>query len=128
MRFFVDENLSPTLAAVCRDAGYDATTVRDRGMLNATDREVSKLCFDEERILVTNNAVDFLALAERDGLHPGLVFIPLGSGEEMRASMRLAIVEVERLAAEVDSEPAELMINSVLEVAEDGSCARFQHP
>jgi predicted nuclease of predicted toxin-antitoxin system len=128
VRFFVDENLSPTLAAVCRDAGYDATSVRDRSMLNATDREVSKLCFDEERILVTNNAVDFLALAERDGLHPGLVFVPLGSGEEMRSSMRTAIAEVKRLAAAVESEPAALMINSVLEVAEDGSCERFEHP
>ena len=128
MRFFVDENLSPTLAAVCRDAGYDATSVRDRGMLNATDREVSTLCFEEERILVTNNAVDFLALAEHDRLHPGLVFIPLGSGEEMRTSMRTAITEIERLAAEAGSEPAALMINSVLEVAEDGSCERFEHP
>lgn len=32
MRFFVDENLSPTLAEICRHAGYDATSVRDRGM------------------------------------------------------------------------------------------------
>ncbi len=126
MRFFVDENLSPTLAAVCRDAGYDATSVRDRSMLSATDREVSRLCIDEERILVTNNAIDFLTLAERDGLHPGLVFIPLGSGEETRASMRTAIAEIGRLAAE--TEPAALMINSVLEVAEDGGCERFEHP
>jgi predicted nuclease of predicted toxin-antitoxin system len=100
VRFFVDENLSPTPtptpAAVCRDAGHDATSVRDRGMLNATDREVSALCFDEERILATNNAADFLALAERDGPHPGLVFIPLGSGAEMRTSMRTAIAEIER--------------------------------
>ena len=68
MRFFVDENLSPTLAAICRGAGYDATSVRDRGMLNATDREVSMLCSEE------------------------------------------------------------VMINSVLEVEENGDCQLFEHP
>lgn len=97
-------------------------------MLNATDREVSKLCFEEDRVLVTNNADDFLELADRDGLHPGLVFLPLGSGVEMRSSMQLAIAEIERLAAESGSEPAALMVNSVLEVAEDGTCERFEHP
>jgi predicted nuclease of predicted toxin-antitoxin system len=128
VRFFVDENLSPTLAIECRGAGYDATSVRDRSMLKATDREVSELCFEEDRILVTNNGVDFLDLAEQSGLHPGLVFIPLGSGAEMRGSMRLAIGEIERLAADAEKEPKSLMVNSVLEVDEDGACERFDHP
>jgi Domain of unknown function (DUF5615) len=97
-------------------------------MLKATDREVSELCFEEDRILVTNNGVDFLDLAEQSGLHPGLVFIPLGSGAEMRGSMRLAIGEIERLAADAEEEPKGLMINSVLEVDEDGMCERFDHP
>lgn len=128
MRFFVDENLTPSLTKVCQEAGYEATSVRDRGMLNATDREVSRLCLDEERILVTNNAVDFLELARESGLHPGLVFLPLGSGEEMRASMAAAIAEIERLAGEDGTDPEGLMINSVLEVEEDGGCGRFEFP
>lgn len=128
MRYFIDENLSPTLAEICRDAGYDATSVRDRGMLNATDREVSKLCFEEDRILVTNNADDFLALAKLAGLHPGLVFIPLGSGAEMRTRMEMAIQEIEHLAAEGNTEPATLMVNTVLEVEPGGDCQLFDHP
>jgi predicted nuclease of predicted toxin-antitoxin system len=128
VRFFVDENLSPSLTKVCQEAGHEATSVRDRGMLNATDREVSRLCFEEDRILVTNNAVDFLELARESGLHPGLVFLPLGSGEEMRASMAAAIAEIERLAGEQGSDPESLMINGVLEVEEDGGCGRFEFP
>lgn len=119
MRFFIDENLSPSLVQICQEAGYEATSVRDRGMLNATDRQVSELCFEEDRILVINNAVDFLDLAEESGIHPGLVFVPLGSGAETRTSMRMAIEEIERFAAEATEEPESLMVNSVLEVAED---------
>lgn len=96
MRFFVDENLTPTLADV--------------------------------RILVTNNAVDFLALALQHGLHPGLIFLPLGSGGEMRASMSTAITEIERLAQMEAVTPMALMVNSVLEVDADGGCERFDHP
>lgn len=128
MRFFIDENLSPSLSKVCQGAGYDATSVRDRDMLNATDSEVSQLCFEEDRVLVTNNAVDFLELAKESGLHPGLIFLPLGSGEEMRASMATAITEIERLATEAGAEPQELMVNNVLDVDDDGGCERFEYP
>jgi predicted nuclease of predicted toxin-antitoxin system len=128
LRFFVDENLSPSLTKVCQEAGYEATSVRDRGMLNATDREVSQLCLEEDRVLVTNNAADFLELAQESGLHPGLVFLPLGSGVEMRALMASAIAEIERLAGEKGIEPAGLMVNSVLEVAEDGGSELFEYP
>lgn len=128
MRFFVDEDLSPKLARECHQAGYDATSVRDRSMLHASDREVSSLCFAEDRILVTNNASDFLKLAEEEGIHPGLVFLPLGSQAETCAWMRIAISEIERLAASSDSDPGGLMVNSVVEVDEKGDCARFEHP
>lgn len=128
MRFFIDEDLSPKLARECHQAGYDATSVRDRGMLNASDREVSALCFAEDRVLVTNNATDFLELAKRDGVHPGMVFLPLGSQAEMCSWMRTAIEEIERLAIADKASPAALMVNSVLEVDEEGDCDRFGYP
>lgn len=128
MRFFIDEDLSPKLAEECHRAGYDASTVRDRNMLRATDREVSELCFREDRVLVTNNAGDFLALAEEQGIHPGLVFLPLGTRQGMRLWMKAAIAEIERLAAAASITPAALMINSVVEVGEEGACERFEHP
>jgi hypothetical protein len=39
---------------------------------------------DEAWVLVANNAGDFLELAESAGLHPGLVFIELGSARTQR--------------------------------------------
>lgn len=79
MRFFVDEDLSPTLVQECHQAGYDATCSRDRGMLGASDRKVAELCMEEDRVLVTNNADDFLKLTEDASLHPGLVVMPLAT-------------------------------------------------
>ena len=128
MRFFIDEDLSPSLTAQCHAAGYDATCSRDRGRLGGKDHEVAELCNTEDRILVTNNASDFLALAREKGLHPGLIFLPLATKNQEQLWMKAAIEEIGRLAKAASVDPAALMINSVLEVAEDGSCERFEHP
>lgn len=79
-------------------------------------------------MLVTNNAKDFLGLAEQEGFHPGLVFLPLGSQEEMRSLMRIGIEEIERLASGASTSTATLMINNVLDVDEEGLCNLFEHP
>jgi predicted nuclease of predicted toxin-antitoxin system len=128
VRFFIDEDLSPQLVDECHRAGYDATSVRDRDMLRATDREVAKLCFAEDRVLVTNNATDFLKLAEEEGMHPGLVFLPLGSRAEMRSWMATAIGAIEELVAAASIDAGALMINNVLDVDEGGRCELFEHP
>jgi predicted nuclease of predicted toxin-antitoxin system len=128
MRFFIDEDLSPSLTAQCHAAGYDATCSRDRGKLGGKDHEVAELCSTENRVLVTNNASDFLALAKKKGLHPGLIFLPLATKDQEQLWMKAAIEEIGRLAKAAGVDPADLMINSVLEVDEDGSCEHFEHP
>lgn len=128
MRFFVDEDLSPTLVIGCHGAGYDATSTRDRGMLGASDRAVSELCMAEERVLVSNNADDFLLLAREAGAHPGLVVMPLGSRAEERSWIGAAITHIEQLASERGVEPADAMINCVIEVDEQGQVAGYEYP
>jgi predicted nuclease of predicted toxin-antitoxin system len=128
MRFFIDEDLSPSLASECHEAGYDATSSRDRGRLGGKDHEVAELCLSEERILVTNNAADFLELAKNKGLHPGLIFMPLATAAQERAWIKAAIAEIERLADVAGADPAGFMINSIIEVNEDGGCEHFTHP
>jgi predicted nuclease of predicted toxin-antitoxin system len=128
VRLFIDEDLSPALAGECHRAGYDATTVRDRGLLAATDRQISELCFAEDRVLVTNNAADFMVLAQESGIHPGLIFVPLGSRAEMCRSISLAIGEIERHAVAASTSPATVMVNSVLDLGEEGACALYEYP
>jgi hypothetical protein len=97
-------------------------------MLNASDRDVSALCFGEETVLVTNNADDFLQLAREGIVHPGLVFMPLGSREEECLWMKAAIKEIARRSEIAGVAPAHFMVNSVIEIAEDGSCEHFEYP
>ncbi|HEX3736193.1 MAG TPA: hypothetical protein VHV53_01515 [Solirubrobacterales bacterium] len=42
--------------------------------------------------------------------------------------MRAAISTIEELAAAADTTPADQMINTVIEVGEDGSCQSFEYP
>lgn len=128
MRFFIDEDLSPTLVKECHEAGYDASCSRDRGKLGESDRAVAELCMDEDRILVTNNAGDFLALAEEAGLHPGLIAMPLAAKEQERAWMAVAIDSIEAEADTASQEPNAMMVNRVVEIDEAGRCSHYDYP
>lgn len=128
MRFFVDEDLSPALVRECHQAGYDATCSRDRGKLGGSDHAVTRLCMDEDRILVTNNADDFLLLAKEAGLHPGLVTMPLATRDSERAWMAMAIHSIEEEAKDASKEPAAMMVNHVVEIDDAGQCRHFDYP
>jgi hypothetical protein len=93
MRFFIDEDLSPTWSS-----------------------------------LVTNNAVDFLALAEEAGLHPGLLVMPLAARSQERAWMAAAIGSIEAEAKGASQEPAARMVNRVVEIDETGRCSHYDYP
>lgn len=128
MRFFIDEDLSPSLAGECHQSGYDATSTRDRAMLGVPDRVIAELCMDEERILVTNNANDFISLAKDKGLHPGLVVMPLGSRAEECIWIDNAIRHIESLSRDLSVDPAELMINRVVDLDAGGRVSDFEFP
>lgn len=97
-------------------------------MLSATDQEVTRLCMDEDRVLVTNNADDFLKLAEDAGLHPGLVIMPLAARSQEQTWMAAAIRSIEQRAEEEGKEPAALMVNHVVDLGHDGACRHYDYP
>ncbi|MBI2377632.1 MAG: DUF5615 family PIN-like protein [Deltaproteobacteria bacterium] len=69
-RFLIDECLSPKLAQRLVEAGYVATSVRDRGLLGSEDADVLRYGFGDDRITVTANADDFRELVGVSELHP----------------------------------------------------------
>lgn len=74
VKLLLDENLSPSVAkTLCSEDGIDACHVRDRAMLGWEDSEVLERAFIEDRIVVTCNVVDFVALARARELHAGIV-------------------------------------------------------
>jgi predicted nuclease of predicted toxin-antitoxin system len=76
----LDENISPKVGEMLRDQdGLDAVHVRERGLLQAADRDVLERAYAEDRVLVTKNVEDFVKLARARDLHPGSSFSKTGT-------------------------------------------------
>lgn len=67
MRFLVDANLSPVVAAALRDAGHDSVHVIDRGLFTADDDRILDEAAHDDRVILTADA-DFGALLAIGGL------------------------------------------------------------
>ncbi|ALL56224.1 hypothetical protein MHAE_13970 [Mycobacterium haemophilum DSM 44634] len=81
MKALLDEQLSPQIAVLLRNAGYDVLAVADRDdLLGCSDRIVFEIASSEGRALVTNNVKDFRPLAAewlaQGRMHPGLILLP----------------------------------------------------
>jgi predicted nuclease of predicted toxin-antitoxin system len=114
LKLLLDENISPKVAEALRQDGIDACSVRDRGLLQATDHEVLERAYTEDRILVTKNVGDFEKLASAREFHAGIVLLEDGDLDRVAQLSTLRKV-VELLKEERD------VINRILRVAADGS-------
>lgn len=119
MRLFIDECLSPQLVRHLNMTGeHDATHPRDMGRLGEPDHVVLERCLSEDRVIVTENAVDFRKLVAREEVHPGLILLPSVTRD---VSLRLLTDAIAHLAT--IGEPSDVMVNHVLEVTEAGAFA-----
>jgi predicted nuclease of predicted toxin-antitoxin system len=119
VRSFVDENLSPTLTGTAHDRSYDATSSRDRALLGLPDHALLRLCVDEERVLVTENAGDFRALCAAAGVHPGLIVMPSSAGARQRELLAACLDHIGVAAAAAGQTAGDYMLNRVVEIAAD---------
>lgn len=119
MRLFIDECLSPQLARRLNATGdHDALHPRDMGRLGESDHVVLARCIAEDRVIVTENAVDFRKLVAREEVHPGLILLPSVSRD---LSHRLLLDAISYLASLGTA--SNVIVNHVLEVTEAGSFA-----
>jgi predicted nuclease of predicted toxin-antitoxin system len=128
VKLWIDEDLSPSLVRVGYDVGYLATSVRDRGRLSSKDHVLVPILLEEEWVLVTNNAGDFLKLVANVGLHSGLVFIELGSAAAEAQWLSAAISHIEARAADENETTEQFMVNHVVEVDDRGQCNDYPWP
>jgi predicted nuclease of predicted toxin-antitoxin system len=113
-KFLLDENLSPAAAVALVEGGVDAYHVRDRGILGASDHDLLERAYEEDRILMTSNVLDFEKLARVREIHAGIVLIERAGllRAEQVALVREAVAAVAKHGA---------MVNELLRVAEGGS-------
>ena len=94
MRAILDEQLSPQIAVLLRQAGSDVDAVADReDLAGRSDRIIFEVACSEVRAVVTNNIKDFRPLAAewlaQGRVHVGLILLP-----STRTRTRNAIVAV----------------------------------
>jgi predicted nuclease of predicted toxin-antitoxin system len=81
VRAILDEQLSPQIAVLLRQTGYDVDAVAGReDLAGRSDRIIFEVACGEGRAVVTNNIKDFRPLAAewlaQGRVHAGLILLP----------------------------------------------------
>jgi predicted nuclease of predicted toxin-antitoxin system len=129
MKLWFDEDLSPTLVNLANSLGLHATCNRDRGLLNATDRELRVAAHDEDYVIVTDNARDYRPLCRREQLHPGLIIVPADHGLLAQRQLTEAVVAwINDRSSASGLEARDFMVNKVVEIDDAGTCSAEDLP
>jgi predicted nuclease of predicted toxin-antitoxin system len=116
LKLFIDESLSPSLARWLNEQGLDAVHPLHVGRLGDPDHVVLRRCIDGDRAIVTTNARDFRRLVGRSELHAGLIILPPTNREQSLRQLQSVLEYLDALG-----NPADTMVNHVVEVAADGA-------
>lgn len=102
MRFLVDANLSPRVAAALNAAGHDAVHVFERQLGEATDHAILEAARADDRIIISSDT-DFGALLARHDHHKPS-FILLRHVNELTPDQhaRLLVANLDAVADELD--------------------------
>ena len=79
MKFKLDENLSPSLAAIFDAAGHDAHSVVQQALGGQPDERVIDVCSREQRALITLDLDFSNILAYPPAKYPGIVVLRLAN-------------------------------------------------
>ena len=90
MKLLLDENLSPLLGQLLRDADHDTVHVRDLGQSGATDRDIGELARRQQRTIISGDTDFDELLAQTNANSPS--FILLRRQDRRRASQIAALL------------------------------------
>jgi len=75
MRFLVDANISPLVAAHLNEAGHSAVHVRDVGLKQARDEQIMDMALQEKRVVVSQDTDFTNLLYYRKASGPSLILL-----------------------------------------------------
>jgi predicted nuclease of predicted toxin-antitoxin system len=92
MKFLLDENADIRLAGHLRSLGHDVTAIARDYPQALNDKQVLRLAYAEERVLITNDS-DFGQLIFQQGfVHQGVIFFRLTPVDVQTKIARLSFV------------------------------------
>lgn len=124
MKFMLDECLSHHFVGRLVGRGYpDAVHPIHIGLRSRRDDLIFDRAMADDRIIVTTNARDYRPLLSRQSVHAGAIMLPNAEKEE---SWRL--IEVALAFIELQPDPADYMVNRVVEVSATEGIRPYELP
>ena len=75
LKFLTDENISASLVDALRNGGYNVEDIKEEKLFGIDDKEVLKLAFKENRVVITHDK-DFANLLRYKSLkHKGVILL-----------------------------------------------------
>jgi len=104
-KLLIDENVHAGLAAILRQQGYDAVSVKEIGLRQTLDADLFAYAIREKRAIVTFNLVDFKLLAENALQHGHKFFgVVLGTRDK---GLKNTLNEISKILREYSQDDLE---------------------
>ena len=97
MRFLVDNSLSPLIADGLRQAGHDASHVRDDGLQTADDETIFERARQERRVVVSADTDFGTLIAMREQREPSIILFRRISQRRPQKQLSLLLINLPAL-------------------------------
>ncbi len=102
MKFLIDENLSPLVAAGLRDAGHEAVHVGDVGLSSAGDSELIEFAAENDFVLMSADSDFGTLLAATGARAPSVVLIRRTVDRRATRLLALLLENLEQVEAALE--------------------------